>query len=287
MNTIESTAREWPCTNEVYHGDTSRISNSAKEVFRRSQREYESRFVSRTMAPPEPTKALRIGGLLHVAVWEPERWARNFLPELEPPDFGNLRLKVVREQRDAWLAAVARQVEGKTIIDRGEHVLVENMREALYAHPIARTFIEAEGPTEHTITWTDPETGLELKSRRDKVLPLDLPDIKTTEDASPEAFAKSCANYGYARQAAWNIAGEHERTGERKNFVFLVVSKSTFEVAVYTLNEEAIILGDRQNRATLNRMAECRASGCWLAPHEKQITELSLPGWAYKTDWEL
>ncbi len=57
-----------------YHADYSAVSNSMLSVFRQSRQRYRDRFVTRTMSPPGPTPAMRLGSLLHLRALEPERY---------------------------------------------------------------------------------------------------------------------------------------------------------------------------------------------------------------------
>lgn len=257
-----TTAREWECDSATYHAATQWVSHSSLEVFRDSPRLYEGRFVTKTIPHPEPTEALLLGTWLHMAVLEP--WEFDVLP--------NQKLLAPERKRLALSTA---------------------MRDAVLSHPIARRLFEADGPVEHSIVWPDSETGLQCKCRRDKVCRLAdgrtvIPDLKSAISSRPEDFSKQCVNFGYARTADWYLTGHHELTGELAAYVFVVVSKSPpHEVAIYELDEEAVKLGARQNRIALNKLARCFQTGDWAAEHEKQITSLSLPRYAFlSSEWE-
>ena len=70
-------------------------------------------------------------------------------------------------------------------------------------------------------------------------------DLKTTMDASPDAFARTAANFNYPLQAAYYVDGLQAAgiasPDAVTSFVFLVVEKTPpYGVAVYTLPEDAI-----------------------------------------------
>jgi hypothetical protein len=78
--------------------------------------------------------------------------------------------------------------------------------------------------------WTDPKTGLKLKTRPDvcNVNKTVIIDVKTTQDASPEAFARDVAKYSYDMQAVMQINGVLE-TGMFKEvgaYYWLAVEKT-------------------------------------------------------------
>jgi len=155
------------------------------------------------------------------------------------------------------------------------------MSEAVHAHPVASKLL-ATGESEATLQWQDAETGLAMKCRCDwmRHKPAIVVDLKTTQDASAEAFAKSVARYGYASQAAFYCDGYATLSGSMPFFAFIVVEKSApFDVCVHELDDEALAHGRRQYRSWLHRVAECRASGEWPGRSD-DIQVLQLPAWA-------
>jgi len=60
-----------------------------------------------------------------------------------------------------------------------------------------------------SLFWTDPETGIRLKTRPDicKIKTNSVVNLKTTKDGSPEAFSKDLANYSYPLQAVLEMRG--------------------------------------------------------------------------------
>jgi exodeoxyribonuclease VIII len=104
-------------------------------------------------------------------------------------------------------------------------------------------------------------------------------DLKTTEDASPEEFAKSCANYRYHVQDPFYRDGLAAVKRKPRAFVFIAVEKKApHAVGVYVLRAEDVELGRMQYRANLNRYAECLQSGKFPAYSEK-VESLALPAW--------
>jgi hypothetical protein len=162
---------------------------------------------------------------------------------------------------------------------REDNEAIAGMVAKVRAHPLAGRML-AGGLAELTVRWA-VET-VECKARLDYyVEPLGLVvDIKSTTDASPEAFRKSIANYEYHRQAAFYRFGL-ERLGKPCNaFVFLAIEKAApYECALYALDESAMSRG--RERASLGLMALRGAHDrqAW-AGYPDSIQELSLPPWA-------
>ena len=156
------------------------------------------------------------------------------------------------------------------------------MRDAVMNHPAARALLTAKpGVAEHSVYWIDPVTGELCRCRPDYWRIDDIiVDVKTTDDASPEGFAKSIANWRYDVQDPFYRDGIKLATGrEIRGFVFLAVEKKApYAVGVYVLDPESIELGRLQYRADLNRYAECKAANQWPGYGDK-IQTISLPKW--------
>ncbi len=171
----------------------------------------------------------------------------------------------------------------------GRHVLEQEtwdqlmaMRESVLAHPVANALLTAKpGKAENSIYWIDAQTGELCRCRPDFWREDDIfVDLKTTDDASPEGFAKSIVNWRYDVQDPFYRDGFRAATGrELRGFIFLAVEKKApYAVGVYVLDVESVALGRAQYRADLNRYAECKATDQWPGYGEK-IQTISLPAW--------
>lgn len=176
----------------------------------------------------------------------------------------------------------------RTVLEPEEWDQLMNMRDAVMAHPIARALLTGKpGKAEQSVYWIDQATGVLCRCRpdfwRDDNL---IVDLKTTEDASPEGFAKSIANWSYDTQDAFYTDGVLAATGKPlKAFVFLAVEKSArvvegqpLGVAVYQLDEAGRELGRAKYREDLGIYAQCVKTGIWPCYGDKLKT-ISLPQW--------
>ncbi|HEY3430488.1 MAG TPA: PD-(D/E)XK nuclease-like domain-containing protein [Cyclobacteriaceae bacterium] len=121
--------------------------------------------------------------------------------------------------------------EGKYIIpDVGPQSFesIEYMLESCYRDSTIQKLITN---TEYQLSlfWTDPETGIMLKTRPDvcKRKKNVVVNLKTAIDGSPSAFSKDLAKYDYALQAAIEIRGciATELMPWVDNYFWLVVEK--------------------------------------------------------------
>ena len=266
---------------DAYHyRELGMVSNTAIDHVRRSPAHYLA-WVSGAERPEE-TKPFAFGSALHMRCLEPERFARTYLVE---PYFGPCRKNDVcssedakknKTRRDAWRA----QHVGATILDGETGAATLGMIESIANHPIARPLLDG-GDAELTLRWDDPETGLACKARADKYRE-DLGcvvDLKSAVDASPDAFRRSVANYGYVRQAAHYRDGFGCLGPELDHFDFVVAEKAApYAVAVYSLDREALALGQRQVERARRTLAGCLRRNEWPG-YPQSIKTLQLPAW--------
>lgn len=268
---------------EVYHlKEIGVVNNGAISEVLRSPAHYLAWLRAKESRDRE---AFRLGSAAHARILEPERFACEFVVA---PDFGPLRKNddagVTTEQGKAnkirkaeWMAERA----GATIIDSAADEATMGMVESIARHPLASALL-ARSKSELTARWADPITGLPCKARADAFdeTRMVVVDVKTTADASPDAFRRSIASYGYHRQAAHYLSGFHVLTGERVRFAFVAVEKEPpFAVAVYMISAEFRKVGRRHVVTAMRTIAECCAAGEFPAYPEK-IQTLSPPRWA-------
>lgn len=179
----------------------------------------------------------------------------------------------------AWTeAADEARADGYVPLTRKEFEAVHAMRDAVYAHPGARALLELDGEAEKTVLWDDE--GVACRARLDRLSPGLILDVKTAADASPEAFSRSAANYGYDIQRAAYTRAVEAATGDALPFVFLVVEKAPPHfVALYTLPVEATERGERRWLDALDLYKQCTTTDTWPAFGD-DVQTLPWPRWA-------
>jgi len=238
-------------------------------------------FISRKQ---EKTKALVEGSWFHTLMLEPHLVESDWVISPAGVNYGTVKYLEIQAANP-----------GKQCVPTDVRERFLKMREACLANPFAAQAIET-GFKEISAWWIDAETGLLCKARPDIYLQgaRILVDLKTTSDASPKSFAKSCINYGYMKQGAFHTDGFNHATrqaAKRKfgtdpsdavdSFVMIAVeSCEPFGVAIYTLPSDAFEIGRRQYRKNLTAIQGCHDSGVW-AGYPKEIQTLELPAYAY------
>lgn len=257
--------------NAEYHCGPG-ISKSGLDLVHRSPMHYHAVVTSAN--DRTPTAAQELGTAAHALILEPDVFADSYV----------LAPKFDRRTKEGKSAAAEFDEEnaGKICLQPEVWEQLHDMSNAVHAHPAASALlISVPGEAEKSVYWLDPQTGVLCRCRpdwwRDDNV---IVDLKTTEDASPEGFAKSMANYRYDVQAAYYLDGIHQATGTRpKAFVFIAVEKKPpYAVGVYVLDSESLELGRAQYQHDLRIFAECERTGEWPGYGDK-IQTITLPAW--------
>jgi hypothetical protein len=169
----------------------------------------------------------------------------------------------------------------KILISRSDMDMIEAVQEAVSSHSLAAKILRM-GQAETSIFWHDPETGIRCKCRPDLLVsPWLILDVKTTEDASEEAFMRSCANYRYDLSAAMYREGARHATQKSLDFVFLAVEKKPpYAVALYKASDRFLEHGDMLFRRALSTLKYCRQAASYRGYQpDGVISEIDLPRW--------
>lgn len=195
----------------------------------------------------------------------------------------------------------------RTILSAEQFEQLRNMRDAIMAHPAASKLLSAPGESELSAYWMqqvkDPLTGEVVGEQLCRVRPdfwrKDgiLIDLKSTEDASEEEFARSIAKWAYHVQddfyqhgvaEALRQGGGFEDFAPPRAFVFIAVEKTACVVdghakgvAVYRLDDESRALGFQQWSGDLLKYTQCQNSGEWPG-YSVKIRNIKLPAWQFQ-----
>lgn len=248
--------------NEAYHAYGG-ISKSGLDLIDRSPAHYAYR------APREPSRAMVIGSATHAAILEPEQFDKQYM-----------LLRDVTDRRSSAYKQAAEQFGADNVLTGSEADSVIGMRDAVSLNPSAVELLTAPGYVEIAVFATDPETGVLVKCKFDKLLnDLRSVDLKTTQDLRD--FAKSVANYRYHVQQAYYSDVFAWATGlQLESFEFLAVEKDAPNASkLFALDTPSIDYGRKLYRQALNTYAECLKNNEWPMPNG-ELEYITLPSWA-------
>jgi len=253
-------------SNADYHADPA-ISASQLKTVMQSPYHYWSRYLDPDRVAMAPTAAMRFGSLAHCAVLEPDELSKRY--QLAPD----------RRTKEGKAAVAEMAAAGIEAVSEADMVLAVNMAVAVHGHPTAGALLQG-GQAEQSFWWDDIATGMRCKCRPDWLSAdgATIVDLKTCQDASPAAFARSVAAWSYQVQAAHYLAGTLAT-----RFIFVAVEKTApYAIGVYELDTEGLIHGSIARHNALQRIQDCRAINEWPGYTDGGIQTLQLPGWALK-----
>lgn len=204
--------------------------------------------------PSPDTTSRAMGRLLHALVLRPTDVTDEFVWF-----DGDRRGKAWTDFRDANL--------DKTILRMSEWDSVVTQSQAVLARwPVPPS-------TEVYLSWTDPDTGIECKGMADAIGNGILTDLKGTGplDLAERTLWRS----GYMHQLAMYrlMAG-----GSLRAQIVAVETAAPHDVAIFEIDDVALGIAEREVRAALRRVAECRVSGVWPGRYP-EVSVVGAPGW--------
>ncbi|ANJ26788.1 PD-(D/E)XK nuclease-like domain-containing protein [Agromyces aureus] len=242
MSDLQGIVHDLP--DEAYFAHDSLSSTGARRLL-----DSPARYRWEQEHPQPPRQAFDEGHAIHTLVLG----TGSNIVEL---DFDNFRTKVAQEERDAVYAA------------GGVPMLVKDMApirataEAVLAHPTARRLFEQDGHAETSLFAT--VDGVPCRARFDFYAPVGV-DLKTTAGrADRHGFSQSAAKYGYDVQDAWYRDVREVVTGERGEFIFVVVEKDAPNlIGVHQLDRDFVDLGRAKARRARETFLRCTETNTW------------------------
>lgn len=226
-------------------------------------------------------------------------WRENKRPSKPAFDFGHLVHYLVLEQGplfvtipfDSYRTKAAQKMRDYAYAADLVPVLWEDLGKAMacasavLADRVAGSLL-SRGRAEVTLTWTDPETGVPMRSRvdwlRDRAKGrLWCVDLKTAASADPKTFVRHAADFGYHRQQAMYIDGIKAcGLSDNPGFLFVVVEvDAPHLVSIISLKAESVELGREQNAKAARIFKACMESGQWPSYTGGEVAEVELPTW--------
>ncbi len=223
------------------------LSSSSVKLLNKSPKAYAKslRFANKR------TSAMTAGWLLHLAVFEPEKFGH-----LNWVDASTRNTKIYKE-------AFA---DNPMTFLRKEYEETMRMSDAIYSSYDAEMLIKGldyEKPAIGNIN------GIPFRAKADAIGANGIVDLKTTTGLAEGSFPYNARKYGYASQVFiyCNLFGV-----EYQDFKFLCICKDTKDIAVYDVSEEFYFQGEELVVSAINTYRE------WFSEGGKNIEEYIIKG---------
>jgi exodeoxyribonuclease VIII len=254
--------------NTEYHAHPA-ISKSGLDRIDQSPAHYRAWLES----PHETTPALTFGSAAHAYILERKVFDQTYVVMSEKID------RRTKAGKEAWEAFHA-EANGREVLTLDDMATLEAMAYSISQHPVAEELLDP-GAGNPEVSFFSELSGVNVKCRPDWLRHDGIVvDLKTTDNAGPNAFAKSCAKWRYHVQSAFYSDVLANEEFDVKAFVFIAVEKSApFAVGVYELDIESLEAGREAYQRNLDTYKRCLESGHWPA-YSNSIETLTLPRWA-------
>jgi len=233
--------------------------------------------------PRGENDAFAIGAYTHALLLDPKSIDDGFIR------IGSIDRRT-KEGKELWASAQRRaESTGARIINDEQVTLAEMMAQSVYENPAAARLLNTA--LEREVTVIGEIAGRPAKAKIDAIYSLAganmIIDIKTTESASPQAFAASAAKYGYYHQAAWYSRLIRQTSyGECTEFLIIAVEKTAPHLcAVYRVPQIAIEISDQKLDELARRWWAVKEGDSTGYP--QTITELEPPAWWLKNSFTI
>lgn len=163
------------------------------------------------------TSRLRFGSAFHCFSLEPARFQADYYVKKDKKDRG--------------------PDDGRIVMSSNDFECIRKMDWKLREHPDASKLLY-NAKVEHTAFIQCRITGLWKKCRMDAWKGIDVSDLKSTVDASPKEFARTCAVYGYPISGAYYTGILDELLSLRHNFNLIACeNEEPFGINVFRLSD--------------------------------------------------
>ena len=221
----------------------------------------------------KPSPTMNLGTAVHCAILEPHRY--NELIAIAPDC--DRRTKIGKAEHAAFVESAG----NKTVIKYDQHESAIAMANAVDEHEHATSLlVDTQREVELDFTFD----GEQCKAKVDAVKGDNvIIDIKTTVDASPDAFARQSASFFYQMQMAWYAKAIGSSWKTCKCYVIAVENTAPFGVAVYRYDSDVLDNGWKLCCRAIRQWREYRetiAQNKTPQPYGDMVYDIELPAWA-------
>jgi len=179
----------------------------------------------------------------------------------------------------AWLATHA----DKPVLTLDELTDCQKMARCVFMHKHFRAVTTSGGVSQVSLFATHKKTGLQLKTRLDRLEPYEIVELKTTGDASTEAIQRTIVNQRYHVQMGIQKELCEQNGMEIQACWMVFVERGTGRVNIRRMKEEAVALGWWLASKQLEQLAECIKSDSWpdYSGADERPGVIDVPQWEY------
>lgn len=253
-----------------------RMSNSKLRDYERCPNRYFLEHVKKVL-PPKATKALLEGAAAHCLTLEgEEEYLQRFVvkPNFAKNEAGDEKAKLWAEEN------LNNRDPKPEVLSPAQDRQTRYICDSVWEHPQFKRLYNEVQPEVEIAALFDYE-GMKCKSKLDLVSPLDKPgrpvmiDMKTTQDARPEAFIESMYKWSYYAQFAFYSMGAHlcgyPPPEEWDIYVIVADKQCPVRSSLCKVDPEKLAAEHDRNRRTLRRLKRSIETNVWKADWQTEL----------------
>lgn len=246
--------------------------------------------------PKKPTDAFIIGSALHCKLLTPDRFEKDFPISTQCSastgkgtacrNIGN------RLVNGNWFCGThAKDYPETPALSYEDNQAIDAMISRIKSNNAAASILDDAGPDDSNevaavFEWPELFNGnpLKCKAKADGIRKSwsAIFDVKTTTNASRQAFEKEVGTYGYYRQAAFYLEAFRACGLDFEHFVIIAVEKTPpYGVACYRIMGEALELGREELKKPMALYAACERNNNWPG-YETEFQDITIPSWKFR-----
>jgi len=259
----------------LYHSDLHIQSCSMLKGMLESPGHYQSALTARRVA----SKSMDFGTLVHLLVLEPHQLLSKaaIFPGANP---------TAAESREFNAAH-----KGMMVFDEPTFHMAEIARDKLLGQRVlGRLFGDfvAEGEPEASIYYTDPDTGVECRTRQDLRHPEAIFDVKTTTYAHTREWVRHALSLHYDMQAYMYSLADCLYSGieNPRPFVFMTVENAyPLSTGARRAGVNFMVAGSRKYKHAITSYAACARADYWPCPGGEEVIDINTWESEFDTSW--
>lgn len=259
-------------TIEDYHNDKEYLSSTGLKYARNSLKTFY--YWMQGHFDKDNVSHFDFGNAMELALCNEDEFNANvaIMDDTEILESIDTKSKRATKVYKEWLANFHKENEGKYIINKygseSWETIVELLKSCRQDAVITKLIQNTQ--YQYSLYWTDPTTGLNLRTRPDicKVNKNIVVDIKTARNGRPDVFARDAAKLEYLFQAVMQIDGVVS-TGlmpKVDDYYYLVLEKEVpYAATLYRVDKEDLKIAEFFYRKTLQKVAEAKEKNFYPA----------------------
>lgn len=246
--------------NRLYHQSIEEISNSGLKLVHKAPAHYEYKYLNVKQSneyDEEKSDALIFGSAFHTFVLENHLFADQFIVS---PKFSGTGSRMAKKM-------FLESNKGKFPLSIENYIKIEGMANSIKNNALLQELLNpCNCLIEHPFYWVNPETGVKCKIKPDvyntfKRIAIDL---KSTEDASTEAFRKDARKFRYNIQAPFYFEGLLHNGMNPDSFMFVAVEKNPpYLINLFYADNDTMAAGREIYLQDLESYSEAKKTGIW------------------------